>query len=186
MKIAKIVFLILGTLLLIFLLIYGYYGGFYRVVPEIRQQGGETLVYEMMTGDYAQSPEVSDRVYNKLLREHNISTTKGFGIYYDNPKTTVKDNLRADVGCILDSDFEKLDMLKAQFKIMEYPNDDYLVADFPYKGMPSVIIGIMKVYPALNKYLEDNGYNSDTPVMEIWDLSNNTIHYRKVLLKNNE
>lgn len=183
MKKAKIVLLIIGAFLLIFFLVYGYYGGFYPVLPEIRQEGGETLVYEKMTGDYAQSPEVSDRVYNQLLREHKITTTRGFGIYYDHPETTDKDKLRADVGCILESDFDKLENLKTEFEIKEYPNGDYLVADFPFKGMPSVIIGIMKVYPALNTYLEEHGYNTDTPVMEIWDLSNNRIHYRKELVK---
>ncbi|MBT8184270.1 MAG: GyrI-like domain-containing protein [Eudoraea sp.] len=183
MKIAKVVLLTLGTLLLIVFLVFGYYGGFTPVTPVIKQQGGETLVYEKMTGDYAQSPEVSDRVYNKLLREHNITTTRGFGIYYDHPETTDKDQLRADVGCILESDFEKLEILKSQFEIKEYPKGDYLVAEFPFKGMPSVIIGIMKVYPALNEYLEENGYDPNTPVMEIWDLSKNIIHYRKELQK---
>jgi len=186
MKIAKIVFLILGTLLLIFFLVYGYYGGFYPVTPKIQQEGGETLVYEKMRGDYAQSPKVSDNVYNTLLREHNITTTRGFGIYYDSPESTDKDELRADVGCILETDFDKLENLKSQFEIMEYPKDNYLVAEFPFKGMPSVIIGIMKVYPALNTYLEENGYSADTPVMEIWDLSNNMIHYRRELRRTDE
>ena len=183
MRIVKIVLIVLGTLLLMFFLAYGYYGGFYPVSTEIRRQGGEMLVYEKMTGDYAQSPKVSGRVYNRLLREYNINTTRGFGIYYDNPETTTEDRLKADVGCILESDFEKLETLQTQFEIREYPKGDYLVADFPFKGTPSVIIGIMKVYPALNTYLEEHGYIPDTPVMEIWDLSKNMIHYRKELVK---
>ncbi|MCW5514759.1 GyrI-like domain-containing protein [Muriicola sp. Z0-33] len=183
MRAAKITLLIIGSLLLVLFLIYGYYGGFYPVRAEIQQKGGEVLVYQKMTGDYAQSPDVSDKVYNKLLREYNITTTRGFGIYYDHPKTTDKDSLRADVGCILESDFEKVEHLRADFEVKEYPNDNYLVADFPFKGMPSVIFGIMKVYPALNTYVEENGYDPNTPVMEIWDLSNNKIEYRKELVK---
>lgn len=183
MKIAKIILISIGSLLLIFFLVYGYYGGFYPVKPEIQQKGGETLVYEKMIGDYAQSPQVSDRVYNKLLRDYDITTTRGFGIYYDRPQTTDKDKLRADVGCILESDFDKLDKLKVDFEVSEYPNAQYLVANFPFKGVPSVILGIMKVYPAFQAYSQEHGYSADTPVMEIWDLSNRKIEYRKELIK---
>ncbi len=184
MKTLKTVLAVIGSLLVAFIGIYAYYGGFSSISPEIREVGGETLVYEKMTGDYGQSGEVSDRVYQKLLIEYQIETTKGFGVYYDNPKTTEKEVLRADVGCILESDFEKIDVLKNDFEIRKYPKSTYLTAEFPYKGTPSILIGIMKVYPAFNGYLEENGYVIDSPALEIWDFPNKKISYRKELLKN--
>ena len=41
----------------------------------------------------------------------------------------------------------------------------------------------MKVYPALNKYAIQNGYNEEGLVMEIYDIPNNKILYRKELNK---
>ncbi|NHF59704.1 GyrI-like domain-containing protein [Flavobacteriaceae bacterium TP-CH-4] len=183
MKVLKIVTVVIGVLLIVLIGLYAYYGGLTAISPEIKEVGGETLVYEQMTGDYGQSAEVSDRVYQKLLDDYQIETTKGFGVYYDNPQTTEKEILRADVGCILESDFEKIAVLKNDFEIRQYPEGSYLTAEFPYRGMPSILIGIMKVYPALHSYLEQNGYRVDSPGLEIWDLPNQKIIYRRELIK---
>lgn len=183
MKALQIVLWIIVVLVVVIASAYVYYGGFVNISPEIKEVGGETLIYEKITGDYSQSAAVSDRVYKKLLESHQIATTKGFGIYYDNPKTTEKTQLRADVGCILESDLDKIEALKKDFEVMEYPMDKYIVAEFPFKGMPSVLIGIRRVYPALNAYAKQKGYAADSPVMEIWDVPNKKISYRKTLVK---
>ncbi len=183
MKKIKTAFWIIGILLIGVILSLGYFGVFKTISSEIIECGGETLVYEKMTGDYSQSGTVSNRVYHKLKDVYGIETTKGFGIYYDNPKTVEKNDLRSDIGCILESDFDKLESLKSDFQVSQYPQSEHLVAEFPYKGMPSIILGIIKVYPALNDYSEKNGYELDTPVMEIWDIPNKKITYRKELIK---
>ena len=91
--------------------------------------------------------------------------------------------MRADVGCILEYDFDKLETWKDDFEVTEYPVSEYLVVEFSYKGMSSVILGIMKVYLAFETYVEENSFESDTPVMEIWDVPNKKITYRKQLRK---
>ena len=127
------------------------------------------MVYEKMTGDYAQSRTISDRVYQKLIDSHGITTAKGFGIYYDNPKTEKKKICVPMLGVILEYDFDKLETWKDDFEVTEYPISEYLVVEFSYKGMSSVILGIMKVYLAFETYVEENSFESDIPVMEIWD-----------------
>ena len=183
MKAIKIVLGIVAFIIAVIIGAFVFYGGFKTVSAEKIECGGETLVYKKMTGDYAQSGTVSTQVYQKLKEDYGIETTKGFGIFYDNPKTVQKDALRSDVGCILDSNFDKLEALKSNFEVSQYPIKDYLVAEFPYKGMPSIILGVMKVYPTLNDYTDENGYELDTPVMEIWDIPNKKITYRKQLIK---
>lgn len=183
MKTAKILLLISAVLFLLFGIGYGYYGGFSKITLEIERVGGEILVFEEIKGDYSQSTAVSDRVYQKLVDNHAIRTTKGFGIYYNNPKTTPEDELRADVGCVLESDFDRKEALEDDFQIRQYPKGDYLIAEFPFKGGPSVFLGIMKVYPMINSYVEKNEYEVDSPVMEIWDVPNKKIVYRKTLIK---
>ena len=44
------------------------------------------------------------------------------------------------------------------------------------------MFGIMKVYPALDKYLKEHKY-SDSPIMEIYDVPNKKIIYRKEIIE---
>jgi len=41
----------------------------------------------------------------------------------------------------------------------------------------------MKVYPALNKFAKQNGFNEESAVMEIYDVPNKKILYRKEIIK---
>ena len=122
--------------------------------------------------DYKQTPAVSDKVYYSLLNDYGIATTKGFGIYYDNPKEVEKSKLRSEIGCIVENlDSVTIDKLSNKFQIKTQPFKNYITTEFPFKGKLSVMFGIMKVYPALEKYLKEHKY-SDSPIMEIYDVPN--------------
>ena len=41
----------------------------------------------------------------------------------------------------------------------------------------------MKVYPALNKFAKQNGFNEESAVMEMYDIPNKKLLYRKELIK---
>ena len=179
MKTLKIVVIILAILLASLIAVYAYYGGFNKISFGIEKQGGEFIVYENLTGDYSQSPKVSDRVYNTLLNNEKIETTKGIGIYYDNPKTIAKEKLRAEIGCIIENaDSATLARLAEKYQVKTLPENEFVVAEFPFKGQLSVLLGIMKVYPALDKFNKENGY-IESPITEIYDVSNKKIIYRK-------
>ena len=81
-----IVFIIIGLLIVMI----GFFGGFYKVNIQTVNTGGEILVYENVTGSYNQASKISNKVYYELLNNFKIETTKGFGIYYDNPKNMDK------------------------------------------------------------------------------------------------
>lgn len=51
----KVFLVILAILVVLFIVIYTYYGGFTKVSFRIENQGGEIVVYENLTGDYSQS-----------------------------------------------------------------------------------------------------------------------------------
>ncbi len=46
-------------------------------------------------------------LYYDLKDNYSIETTKGFGLYYDNPQDVDKDKLRSIVGCIVESKSSK-------------------------------------------------------------------------------
>jgi hypothetical protein len=78
MKALQIVLWIIVVLVVVIALAYAYYGGFVNISPEIKEVGGQTLVYEKITGDYSQSSAASDRVYKKLLEDYQNSHHKRF------------------------------------------------------------------------------------------------------------
>jgi len=168
-------------LLIVFLVLFlAWLGAFSTVKVFMANQGGETLVYETLSGDYRQSAAAMDRIYYRLLNEDKIETFKGFGIYYDNPKKVSKESLRSEAGCILEpSDIAKTGDLKGKYQIKVFPEGGYLVTEFPYKNRLSVFVSLTKVYPALNKYTEINNLSNDGFVMEVYDIPNKKIIYRK-------
>ena len=118
-----------------------------------------------------------DKIYSRLLGEDAVETTRGFGLYYDNPKKVKKENLRSIVGCILENeDADKIEYLKKRYKIKKYPPSKSVIAEFPFKGTPSIFMGILKVYPKITKYMEQHNY-AMVPIMEIYDSSHKTISY---------
>jgi hypothetical protein len=179
----KIIFILL--FLVIFFIIagitfYAYSGGFQRLKISIITAGGETLIYEKITGDYKQSGKVMDKIYYDLLEKDKIETYKGFGIYYDNPQKVAVNKLRSEAGCILEKkDEDKIPVLEKKYAIRTFPTTKYIVTEFPYKNKMSVLFSLMKVYPALNKFTAENGYSEGGATMEIYDIPNQRIIYRK-------
>ncbi len=180
MKAMKVVLIILLIIAVLITAGYAWLGGFSKVKAAEEIQGGEMLVYQEVKGEYRNTAKVMDDIYYDLLNNEKIETFKGFGIYYDNPKETETTDLRSDAGCILEhEDAEKAEALKGRYNVKQYPEKKYITASFPYKSKMSVMMSIMKVYPALNKYCKEKGYDTNTPVMEIYDIPNKKIYYRK-------
>lgn len=184
MKVLKVILGVILVLVIILVIAYAFFGGFKKIECNVIQNGGEVFVYEELKGDYAQSAVVMDKIYYDLLDNYKLETFKGCGIYYNNPQTTDVADLRSDVGCLLEAkDSNKVEVLEAKFKIKTLPQGDYIVTGFPFKGKMSVMIGIMKVYPAINKYVKENGYSEKGPITEIYDMPNKMIIYRKEIVK---
>ncbi len=157
---------------LVFCLVLGvglmyYMGAFTRVTKHIleKDMGPYKLVYIEQKGGYDQTQTAIEKVTSELEKQ-GISAYKGFSIYYDEEKSTPKENLRSDVGCILkQEDIDKIDTIK--FKVKEFEMQHCVVANFSYKIGLSVLLGKMKVYPALEIYLKNRHYKK-IPLMELY------------------
>jgi hypothetical protein len=179
MKVIKIVLIIIVVLAVSLVVICAYYGGFKKIDFRIEHQGGETAVYETVMGDYSQSSKVMDRIYYSLLNDEKIEITNGFGTYYDNPKNVAKEKLRSEIGCIIENvDSATLVRLAEKHQVKTLLHGDFVVTEFPFKGKFSIFVAIMKVYPALDKFCEEHGYIYG-PIIEIYDMPNKKIIYRK-------
>lgn len=175
----KYVILGISVLTVLLLIIYAYYNGFRKIEIVLKYYQGDTVVCKPLKGNYNQSGKISDEVYWELIDKFNITTYKGIGLYYDNPKEIPINELRSDIGCIIEkSDISKLNALVSAYTIKKIPEKNYPTVEFPYKGKLSMIIGLLKVYPALNKYKNDNEEYKRSYIIETWDIPNNRIIYR--------
>lgn len=182
----KILLIAIVVVIILIMLLIVYFGGFKKLDISVKEAGGEILVFESVTGNYKNSGAVMDKIYYSLLNDAKIETYKGFGIYYDNPKKTEEAKLRCDAGCVLEAkDASKIDNLKSKYSIKTFPVKKYITTEFPHKGKISVIFSVMKVYPALAEYARSSGWCEDAPVMEIYDVPNGKIIYRKEIIQNN-
>jgi hypothetical protein len=155
-----------------------YIGLFGKVTIEEKEMGPFVLVYEEHKGDYRGTAKIQDDIYNSLLKDYEIETFKGFGIYYDKPGEVPTDELRSIAGCILEeSDYDKIDFLEEkEFNIREIPGQDSIVAEFPFKNKFSIFVGIMKVYPKIEDYIKEHNL-ANNEMMEIYDIPSKKIIY---------
>ena len=156
MKTLKKTFMIITILLVAAIGFLWYMGTFGSVKAEEREEGGYTVVGKEIIGPYSKAGQhISD--VDARMKELGIISTKGFGIYYDDPKTTPKEKCRSFVGNILEEkDFNRKNDLQSKgLKIDSIPKTMALVIEFPLKNMMSYMIGPMKAYPVFSKIIEE-------------------------------
>jgi effector-binding domain-containing protein len=146
-----------------------YMGFFSKVAIIEKQMGPLTFVYESHRGDYSKVGPVIEKVRGRLESEFGIRNGKAMGIYYSDPKTTKTEDLKSDVGFLLDkSDAAKADAIMKKMRVRIMFPKDYYTAEFPMKNNMSMLLGIIKVYPELGKYMKAKGYRM-TPAIEIYE-----------------
>jgi|ERR1035437_1038272 effector-binding domain-containing protein len=157
-------FILLFTILLLIGGLMYYMGVFARVHIMEKDMGPYVLVYKEIKGDNKVTKETIEEITKELQKE-GITPYRGYSYYYDDPKTPEKEtNLSNEAGCVLkQEDAGKLDTTR--FKIKEFPKQHCVVSNFRYKIGLSVMLGKMKVYPALEVYIKEKGYKTN-PVME--------------------
>ncbi len=177
MKIAGIIGIIVVLFIIVLLIYLSRYGLFASVNITEKSIGPYLLVYEKHVGDYKNVGPIMDKLYYDLKDNYSIETTKGFGLYYDNPQDVDKDKLRSIVGCIVENkSLIDLKILGNKYGVKNFPSSESVVAEFPYKGKISIILGIFKVYPKLSTYINDHKH-AQTPIMELYDQPNEKIEY---------
>ncbi|MBF0398821.1 MAG: GyrI-like domain-containing protein [Desulfobacterales bacterium] len=177
MKIFWTIGVIILLVTIIMLLILLRYGLLASVKITEKKVGPYLLIYKKHIGDYKNVGSIIDKLYYDLKDNYGIDVTKGFGLYYDNPQEVPKEQLRSIVGCIIEGKLiEDLNNLTKKYGVKEYPESKSVVAEFPYKGKLSIILGVFKVYPKLNTIIS-NQKHPQNPIMELYDQPNEKIEY---------
>lgn len=156
-------------------------GVFYPIKLEEQFIGDYQLVYQENTGPYEKVGPVIGKVCGDLKND-GIETRLSFGLYYDDPKKVKKENLRSEVGAILDAQYyDRIKDLQSKYKIKQLKKRKSLYTEFPLKSNLSYMIGAMKAYSAMEGYCK--GKNIDMAKikngfgLEIYDMVNKKIIY---------
>jgi DNA gyrase inhibitor GyrI len=178
----KIFKVFLAVLLVIALSFFGmlYYHDFFSS-PQVveKEMGPYTLVTKRFVGAYHKVGPTMDEV-DSWLRENGVESTKGVGLYHDDPANVEESQLRSDVGNIVENvDEEVLVKIKEKFEVREIPKTKSAVIEFPIKSPLSYMIAPMKAYPALTQHWIEKGYavtDSDVGI-EIYDIPGKVTSY---------
>ena len=173
--------LIFVTIILWFL---SYYWFFTPVQIFVVETGWEYVVYEEMKWSYNNSSNITNKIYYSLLNEDKIETFKGFWIFYDNPKNVKEEDLRSDVWSILEQkDWGKIPDLELKYKVKQIPRWTYVIAEYPIRWNLSYVLGVFKIYPALEKFSKENKLDNNVSITEIYDIPNEKIIYRQEFIQ---
>ena len=125
-------------------------------------------------GDYKNAGKVMDEVYFRL-KDKGILTEKGFGLYFDNPNDVKKDDRNYFAGVVLtDEQYKKYKQVDSNIETaIVYPGDS-VVARFVYRTRISVFLAVIKVYPAIEKYIKDNNLSTGA-IIELYDMDEKNI-----------
>ncbi|OGC03713.1 hypothetical protein A2276_07625 [candidate division WOR-1 bacterium RIFOXYA12_FULL_43_27] len=182
MKILKVLFWIIVVLVVAVAGFLWYLGFFGAVQVTEAKNGPYVVVYEEFTGPYSQTGPIFDKL-GKALKNDAIKSTKGLGIYYDNPAVVAQEKLRSTIGIAIETkDLQTLKKLKGKYKIKFVKEGNYITAEFPLKNMISYIIGPGKVYPEMMKHMQAKGYKP-VPGIEVYDMTGGKIIYLMEIVK---
>jgi hypothetical protein len=162
------------------------FGAFVPVRPETKTIEPMWLAYNTHSGPYQLIGPVCDGVYAALNETQGIATELGFGLYFDNPRRVAKDQLRSIGGCIVPADKAAgLTGKTLPFRMASLPGGQAVVVRFPFRGRMSIMVGAMRVYPAMNRHFTEAGV-PEGPIMEIYDPKGGEIRYVRPLEVPNE
>jgi len=174
-NILKNFWILLGLLVVLALINRWYLGGFTKLEVKEQPMGPYTIAYVNFVGEYGKVWPSMTQVYD-VLSGAWITSLTGVGIYYDDPAVVSWANLRSDIGAVIAIQDIKTLAKNKDIQTKTLPAGKKMVVEFPMKNTLSVMIGVMKVYPVITKYMKEKWYKA-VPMTELYDSAAKKIYY---------
>jgi len=172
----KTVIVIIGVIGAIGAAIFSYYGLFAPINIQEKELGPYVVFTKKHIGPYKDVGTVLEE-FRKELKDDSLEPEIAVGIYYDNPKLTAEQKTRSVLGYVIEGvDRSRMMELEKKYSSGELPETKYLVVEFPYKGLPSIVIGVYRVYPKIRSYMK-NKEMPDMPIIEIYNSKVQKMYY---------
>ncbi len=115
------------------------------------------VLYKTHVGDYTQVGKIYDEMYTEF-EKNKIEMKEGFGVYLDDPQEVPKEELKSALGSVYSGAVLTGSAIPAWWIHKITKKHEAVTVTFPYKNKMSFMLGVMKVYPAIKKYVEENNY----------------------------
>ena len=125
-------------------------------------------------GDYKDAATVQVQLMQEL-QASGLSVDSTVGIYFDNPKLVDSKALRSLVGVVV-SDEEALIRSGVDASYLRFEAADAFHTSWVYKSGLSIMVAIMKVYPAFRKRAKRQEFEVLQSI-EHYDFSNKELHF---------
>lgn len=170
----RIIGIIIIVLFAFFLGTSFYAGMFDKLSLEIAEVGPYPIVYREHKGPYDGVKFALHDVYQYLKTRRMQWTTKGIGIFYDDPQTVKPQDLRSIAGYVTDT---LLTNLAAPYKSQILPKTRAIVGTFRIRSFLSNFTGTEKYYSAKADFAKKNNLVLAGPVIELFDMGARRVFY---------
>jgi len=167
--------ILLAILVVLALINRWYLGGFTKIEVKEQPMGPYTIAYVHFVGEYGKVWPSMTKVYD-ILSGAWITSLTGVWIYYDDPAVVSWAKLRSDVGAVIAVQDVHTLIKNKDIQTKTFPAGNKMIVEFPMKNTLSIMIGVMKVYPVITKYMEAKGYKA-VPMTELYDSAAKKIYY---------
>lgn len=142
------------VLLFALLALYAYLGGFRAIEVEKSAFGPAEIIFSTHRGPYQEIGE-SWMQFQSKWEAAGLGACDSLAVYLD-PPGTPPEQLRSILGCRIDAlpETDKAG-LRDNFPSFTLPKTEAYVTAFPYKNFLSFMFAPMKIYPELQKRLEN-------------------------------
>jgi hypothetical protein len=153
-------------------------GFFDSVDPIIEEAPSLSFVALRMTGPFHQLPQ-GFRQVQELMKSSNIPliSNQGIGVFFDDPAHVQESKLRWWVGWVVEKDYVIQKELSGGLFYVEFGPTRSIVATFPFRNMFSPMFGPSRVYPAIQRFIDEQQSLKMGPAIEIYDSNQGKIIY---------
>jgi hypothetical protein len=170
----RIIGIIIIVLFAFFLGASFYAGMFDRLSLEVAEVGPYPIVYRENKGPYDGVKFALHDVYQYLKTKRMQWTTKGIGVFYDDPRTVKPRDLRSIAGCVTDT---LLTNLATPYKSQVLPKTRAIVGTFRIRSFLSNATGTEKYYSSKDTFAKKNNVQLTGPVIELFDMGARRVFY---------
>ena len=154
-----VIYIALGLTAMLLVLLY-FMGVFLPVRFQSKQLGPFYYLYLPHQGPYRDVRQSFQKLTESLTGTPFAEMPRA-GIYYDDPEKIPQTRLRSRVAVLLsetDSAQAKELSQKTELRFGVIPRQKFVTTQFPLRNDLSILLGILKVYPALKEYMKSHNW----------------------------
>lgn len=176
LKVLKWILIIVVVLIIAAVSYLAYMGVFNKLEAKQAKTGPYTIAYEEYIGSYSLTGPIFEKI-TRSLKTDGIETSRGLGIYFDDPSKTPADKLKSHCGIIIEEKYLlKVRKLGKKYTVKKIKGTESIIVEFPIRNSMSYMIGAIKAYPLLMRYAKEKGLKLNV-AMELYDMKNNVAYY---------